>query len=49
MEAGDGRGGVIAPLTAHDSPLLNLRKGEPTLEAVFVDLVGHSMAEAEKA
>ena len=36
-------------LSAHAARLLNLQKREPTLEDVFVDLVGLSMAEAEKA
>ncbi len=49
LEADDALGGVIAALTAHDAHLLNLQKREPTLEDVFVELVGHSMAEAEKA
>ncbi|WP_029215108.1 ABC transporter ATP-binding protein [Kallotenue papyrolyticum] len=39
---------VIATLSAHGAHLLNLRKREPTLEDVFVDLVGLSMAEAEQ-
>lgn len=38
---------VIATLSTHGAHLLNLRKREPTLEDVFVDLVGLSMAEAE--
>jgi len=49
LEADDALGGVIAALNAHDAHLLNLQKREPTLEDVFVDLVGLSMAEAEKA
>jgi ABC-2 type transport system ATP-binding protein len=40
--------GVVATLTAHNSRLLNLQKREPTLEDVFVDLVGLSIAEADK-
>jgi len=48
LDADDALGGVIAALTAHDAHLLNLQKREPTLEDVFVELVGHSMAEAEK-
>lgn len=41
-------GSVVNTLTAADIRILNLNKREPTLEDVFVDLVGHSMAEAEK-
>jgi ABC-2 type transport system ATP-binding protein len=37
---------VIGALTSHGAHILNLRKREPTLEDVFVDLVGKSMAEA---
>jgi ABC-2 type transport system ATP-binding protein len=39
---------VIAALTSHRARILNLQKREPTLEDVFVDLVGMSLAEAEK-
>jgi ABC-2 type transport system ATP-binding protein len=39
---------VIAALTARQVQLLNLQKREPTLEDVFVELVGMSMSEAEK-
>jgi ABC-2 type transport system ATP-binding protein len=39
---------VIATLTSHGAHILHLQKREPTLEDVFVDLVGLSMAEAEK-
>ncbi|MBI5828705.1 MAG: ABC transporter ATP-binding protein [Chloroflexi bacterium] len=42
-------GTVINALTAHNAHLLNLQKREPTLEDVFVDLVGLSMTEAETA
>ena len=42
-------GNVIAALAAHNAHLINLQKRESTLEDVFVDLVGLSMAEAEKA
>jgi ABC-2 type transport system ATP-binding protein len=41
--------GVINTLSTHGASVLNLQKREPTLEDVFVDLVGLSMAEAEKA
>jgi ABC-2 type transport system ATP-binding protein len=42
-------GDVIARLSAHNVRLLNLAKREPTLEDVFVDLVGRSMEEVELA
>ena len=48
LEADDALSGVISTLTDHQATLLNLQKREPTLEDVFVDLVGHSMAEVEK-
>lgn len=40
-------GSVINALTAGEVRLLNLQKCEPTLEDVFVYLVGHSMEEVE--
>jgi ABC-2 type transport system ATP-binding protein len=40
-------GAVVSTLTAGDIRILNLQKNEPTLEDVFVDLVGSSMAEVE--
>jgi ABC-2 type transport system ATP-binding protein len=49
LEEDDVLGSVINTLSAHGAHLLNLQKREPTLEDVFVDLVGLSMAEAEKA
>ena len=42
-------GSVINTLTASDVRILNLQKCEATLEDVFVDLVGRSMAEVESA
>lgn len=48
LEADDAIGGVINTLTAQHARLLNLMKREPTLEDVFVDLVGMSLSEAEK-
>ena len=39
---------VVNALTAGNVRLLNLQKNEPSLEDVFVYLVGHSMEEAEK-
>jgi ABC-2 type transport system ATP-binding protein len=40
---------VINTMTAGGIRILNLQKREPTLEDVFVDLVGRSMAEEEKS
>jgi ABC-2 type transport system ATP-binding protein len=40
-------GAVINTLTSADVAILNLQKREPTLEDVFVELVGRSMAEVE--
>lgn len=42
-------GTVINTMTQNHIRLLNLRKHEPTLEDVFVDLVGRSMEEVEHA
>lgn len=39
--------GVMGSLTEQDLRIMNLQKREPTLEDVFVDLVGKSMAEVE--
>jgi len=41
--------GVVETLTRNDVRILNLQKREPTLEDVFVTLVGRSMSEEEKA
>jgi len=41
-------GSVVNALTAKNVQILNLQKREPTLEDVFVDLVGRSMAEVER-
>jgi ABC-2 type transport system ATP-binding protein len=40
--------GVINALTAAEVKILRLSKHEPTLEDVFVDLVGHSIEELEQ-
>jgi ABC-2 type transport system ATP-binding protein len=39
---------IVNTLTSHDIHILNLQKREATLEDVFVDLVGRSMAEVER-
>jgi ABC-2 type transport system ATP-binding protein len=41
-------GDVVSALTTENIRILNLTKREPTLEDVFVDLVGRSMAEVER-
>ncbi len=41
-------GAVISALTVEDIQILNFQKREPTLEDVFVNLVGSSMAEIER-
>ena len=38
----------MAAMERHRIGLLNLTKREPTLEDVFVDLVGRSMADVEQ-
>lgn len=42
-------GNLITTLNQHQATVLNLQKREPTLEDVFVSLVGMSLAEAEQA
>jgi ABC-2 type transport system ATP-binding protein len=49
LDADEALGGVVTALNTHSAHILNLQKREPTLEDVFVDLVGMSMTEAEKA
>jgi ABC-2 type transport system ATP-binding protein len=49
LAADDSLSGVVSELGAHNIHILNLQKHEPTLEDVFVDLVGRSMEEVEKA
>ncbi len=44
----DALGPLVGALTAADVHILNLEKREPTLEDVFVELVGRSMAEVEE-
>ncbi|HEU4323004.1 MAG TPA: ABC transporter ATP-binding protein [Roseiflexaceae bacterium] len=48
LAADDVLGELIGMLTSHGVHIQNLQKREPTLEDVFVDLVGLSMAEAEQ-
>jgi ABC-2 type transport system ATP-binding protein len=48
LETDDALSGVVATLTSNNIHILNLQKREPTLEDVFVDLVGHSMEEAAR-
>jgi len=48
--AGDAaHGGVVGALGAMGSTILALRKSEPTLEDVFVELVGRGFAESEQS
>jgi ABC-2 type transport system ATP-binding protein len=47
LDGDEAISGVINTLTAQGGRLLTLHKREPTLEDVFVDLVGMSLAEAE--
>jgi ABC-2 type transport system ATP-binding protein len=44
----DVLGSVVNTMTTEGIHILNLQKREPTLEDVFVDLVGRSMEEVEK-
>ncbi|MBP7690455.1 MAG: ABC transporter ATP-binding protein [Anaerolineales bacterium] len=48
LDADAALSGVMNALTARQASILNLQKREPTLEDVFVDMVGMSMTEAEK-
>lgn len=45
----DVLGSVVNTLTEENIHILNLQKRETTLEDVFVDLVGQSMADVEKS
>ncbi|MEO8284876.1 MAG: ABC transporter ATP-binding protein [Chloroflexota bacterium] len=40
-------GSVVSTLTAHNGSILTLQKNEPTLEDVFIKLVGRSLTAAE--
>jgi len=48
MAEEDVLGSVVNLMTENDIHLLNLQKREPTLEDVFVSLVGKSMEEVER-
>lgn len=48
LEKDDALGSVVNTLTKDDIHIINLQKREPTLEDVFVDLVGRSMEEIER-
>lgn len=48
LRSDDALAEVINTLSSANIHLLNLQKREPTLEDVFVDLVGRSMAEVEQ-
>ena len=43
LEAEDALSGVLAHITGRGSDLISLEKREPTLEDVFIDLVGRSI------
>jgi ABC-2 type transport system ATP-binding protein len=47
LEADAALGSVVSALSGLDSHILALRKSEPTLEDVFVELVGRGFAESE--
>ena len=49
LAADDALGEVVSMMTADNIRILNLQKREPTLEDVFVELVGRSMEEVESA
>jgi len=49
LEQDDALGSVVNLMTSSNIHILKLQKREPTLEDVFVDLVGRSMEEVEKS
>lgn len=49
LEKDDVLGSVLNALTNEDIHIINLQKREPTLEDVFVELVGRSMTEIEQS
>ncbi len=48
LEQDDALGAVVNTMTSANIHILNLHKREPSLEDVFVDLVGRSMEQVEK-
>jgi ABC-2 type transport system ATP-binding protein len=48
LESEAAIGSVVSTLTAQNSSILSLQKHEPTLEAVFIKLVGRSLSENEQ-
>lgn len=48
LEQDDALGAVVNTMTSSNVHILNLQKREPSLEDVFVDLVGRSMEQVEK-
>ena len=48
LETDDALAGVVNALTTNDIHIQNLQKREPTLEDVFVELVGQRMEEVER-
>ncbi len=48
LEQDDALGAVVNTMTSANVHILNLHKREPSLEDVFVDLVGRSMEQVEK-
>jgi ABC-2 type transport system ATP-binding protein len=42
-------GSVVSTLTAHNGSILTLQKNEPTLEDVFIKLVGRSLSATESS
>lgn len=49
LTSDDALGAVVSAMTQHRIHILNLQKREPTLEDVFVDLVGRSMEDVERS
>lgn len=47
LKSDDALSGALNTMTSNDIHIINLQKREPTLEDVFVDLVGRSMKEVE--
>jgi len=49
LETDDALAGIVNKLTTNNIHILNLQKREPSLEDVFVELVGQRMEEVEKS